>query len=464
MRVDITAEGYDVVIDTDAFEDERWSPVVSGPKRCRREYAEALTVCPGRPVTAREPGMAERTRTWALSLWAAVALIAVGNAVLTVLAWGELKSTDSYTNLFGSVASLLYVSLGVIVVLRVANRIGWLLIALALTFSTMCLTSAYAVLAVLTHPGALPAGEQVGTVSEWLFIPTFVLMAYMLVLFPTGALPSPRWRPVATTILVVTALQALLFLVAPRSVGVPAPGGTSLVYDNPMALPSLGSVGRSLGTLNAIAVVYLSLLGLGVVALVGRYRRGRGEVRHQILWVALMAGMGLALQAVASAGQVSCGCDNPVVTIVANLLQGAVALIGVPLAITVAILKYRLYQIERLVNGAIVYGFLTITLGAVYLASVLVLQAVLSPLTTQSDVAVAGSTLAAAALFQPARSRIQAAVDRRFYRNRYDATRTLDAFATRLRHELDLETVAGDLRSAVHETWQPEHVSLWLRR
>ncbi len=407
--------------------------------------------------------MAGRARWWALGLWGVVAMLGFGNAILTAMAWPDLASADSYTNLFGSLASLFYATLGVIVVVRASNGIGWLLIAVAVNFVTMCLTSAYAVVAVSTHPGALPAGKQVGTVSELLFIPLFVLMAYMLVVFPTGHLPSARWRSATTIVLGLTALQAVIFLVAPRQVSLPAPGGVSLVFENPLALERIGSVGSQLGTLDALGGVYLALLALAVVALVVRYRHGRVEVRQQILWVALTAAAGLALQAVASAGQLGCGCNQPPVTVVANFAQGLIVLVAVPLAITVAILKYGLYQIERLVNRALVYGALTMTLGAVYLGTVLILQLLLNPITTQSDVAVAGSTLAAAALFRPARLRIQRAVDRRFYRNRYDASRTLDAFATRLRHEVDLKLVARDLRSAVDETWQPTHVSLWLR-
>ena len=139
------------------------------------------------------------------------------------------------------------------------------------------------------------------------------------------------------------------------------------------------------------------------------------------------------------------------------------ALLGIPSAITVAILKYHLYQVDKILNRALVYGGLTIILGAVYLLSVLLLQLVPSPITDQSDVAVAASTLAAAALFRPARRRIQEAVDRRFYRSRYDATSTLDAFGAQLRHEVDLDAVARDLQAAVDKTWQPDHVSVWLR-
>jgi hypothetical protein len=285
----------------------------------------------------------------------------------------------------------------------------------------------------------------------------------MLLVFPTGYLPSARWRSATTIVLALTALQAVVFLLAPRQVSLPAPGGVSLVFENPLAIERIGSFGTRLGTLDALGGVYIALLALAVVALVVRYRHGRVEVRQQILWIALTTAAGLALQAVASAGQLGCGCDQPPVAVVANFAQGLIVLIAVPLAITVAILKYRLYQVERLVNRALVYGALTVTLGAVYLGAVLVLQILLNPITTRSDVAVAGSTLAAAALFRPARLRIQRAVDRRFNRNRYDASRTLEAFTAQLRHEVDLNAVARDLRSAVDETWQPNHVSLWLR-
>ena len=407
--------------------------------------------------------MAGRARSWALILWLATAVVAVGNAVLNTIAWSDLAVVDSYTNMASSVASIFYATLGVIVVVRASNRIGWLLLAVALMFATMSLTSAYAVVAVLTHPGALAAGKLVGAASEWLFIPVFALMAVMLLVFPTGLLPSPRWRPATATVLAIVTLTPLSSSSPPARWACPRRGGVSLVYDNPVALERLGSFGGRFGSLNGLAVVYLVLLALALVALVVRYRQGSTEVRRQILWVVLVVGVGLALQVVATLAQVACGCAQSPVAATANLAQGVVALVGVPLAITIAILKYRLYQIERLVNRALVYTALTVTLGAVYLGSVLLLQLVLDPITTQSDVAVAASTLAAAALFQPARHRIQRAVDRRFYRNRYDATTTLDSFAAQLRHELDLDTVAGDLRSAVHETWQPTHVSLWLR-
>jgi hypothetical protein len=404
-----------------------------------------------------------RTRALCAWLWGASAALSATTAVLTAMAWSELKPVDQVLAPINPVATLLYASLGVLVVLRVANRIGWMLLAVAVVSGAQFATTMYALVAVRTHPDALPAGEVVGVVSELLFLPLFVLLIGMLVLFPDGRLPSSRWRPVTAVILGICVVEGMLFTVAPRSVGIPAPGGVSLTYDNPLALDFLGDFGGRVGSLNALAAIYLPLVLLALASLIARYRRGSNEVRRQILWLALVAGVSLGLQVVASTGQLVCECSSSPVTVVAQQAQGAVALLGIPSAITVAILKYRLYQIDRILNRALVYGGLTIILGAVYLVSVLLLQLVPSPITRQSDVAVAASTLAAAALFRPARRRIQEAVDRRFYRSRYDATSTLDAFAAQLRHEVDLDSVARDLRAAADKTWQPDHVSVWLR-
>jgi hypothetical protein len=406
--------------------------------------------------------MTRRTQTWCVLLWGAAAVLSVATAVLTAMAWSDLQPVDRALAPINPAATLLYASLGVLVILRVANRIGWLLLAVAVVSGGQFATTMYAVVAVRTHP-TLPAGELVGVISELLFLALFVLLIGMLVLFPDGLLPSRRWRPAAAVVLGICAVEGVLFAVAPRTVGIPAPGGVSLTYQNPFALPFLGGLGRQVGSLNALAAIYLVLFLLALASLVTRYRRGSDDVRRQILWLALVAGVAIGLQVIASNGQLVCGCSSSPVTVVAQQVEGAVVLLGIPSAITVAILKYRLYQIDRILNRALVYGALTLTLGAVYLGSVLLLQLVLDPITTQSDVAVAGSTLAAAALFRPARRRIQRIVDRRFYRNRYDASRTLDAFAAQLRHEVDLDAVARDLRSAVDETWQPDHLSLWLR-
>jgi hypothetical protein len=407
--------------------------------------------------------MAVPTRAWCAWLWGVSAALSATTALLIVMAWSELEPVDQALAPINPVASLLYASLGVLVVLRAAHRIGWMLLAVGVVSGAQFATTMYAVVAVLTYPDTLPAGERVGMVSELLFLLLFALLIGMLVLFPAGQLPSSRWRPATAVVLGICAVEGMLFTVAPRSVGIPAPGGVSLTYDNPVALDFLGDFGRRLGSLNALAAIYLLLFLLALASLVARYRGGSNEVRRQILWLALVAGVSLGLQLVASAGQLVCECSSSPVTVVAQQAEGAVVLLGIPSAITVAILKYRLYQIDRILNRALVYGGLTVILGGVYLVSVLLLQLVPSPIAPQSDVAIAASTLAAAALFRPARRRLQDVVDRRFYRSRYDATSTLDAFAAQLRHEVDLDSVARDLRAAVDTTWQPDHVNVWLR-
>ena len=195
-----------------------------------------------------------------------------------------------------------------------------------------------------------------------------------------------------------------------------------------------------------------------------RFRRSRGEERLQLKWFVLTIVLVLTFVAAAGiAAEVAPAASgaNPVEEVCFYLaLLGVAAL---PVASAAAILKYRLYDIDLVINRALVYGALTASLAGAYLGSVLLLQLALSPLTDESDLAVAGSTLAVAALFRPARGRIQALVDRRFYRRRYDAARTLESFGGRLRDEVDLDALGADLRAAVAETVQPAHISLWLR-
>jgi hypothetical protein len=205
------------------------------------------------------------------------------------------------------------------------------------------------------------------------------------------------------------------------------------------------------GTLVAVAV-FLAI----VVSLVRRFRRAQGVERQQLKWlvysaaVILVAGIGGTIFV------------EPVSTDTSNALE-SLAVTTYPIALGVAMLRYRLYDIDVVINRTLVYGALTAILAGVYIGCVLLLQLVLDPVTSGSSLAVAVSTLAVAALFRPARARIQAAVDRRFYRRKYDAAHTLEDFSARLREQVDLDALGGELRTVVAETMQPAHVSLWLR-
>ena len=220
-------------------------------------------------------------------------------------------------------------------------------------------------------------------------------------------------------------------LPAVNPLGLGDPLGTAAEVAN-----GLGFLLLVVGTLTAIA------------SIVVRFRRSRGIERQQLKWVTVGAAL-LPLSQVPS-GDLG----------YAGLLLGALVVAG---AVAVAMLRYRLYDVDVVINRTLVYGALTAMLAAFYLGSVLLLQVLLRPLTEESNLAIAGSTLAVAALFRPARTRIQAVVDRRFYRHRYDAARTLESFGTRLRDQVALDNLSAELRTVVAETMQPAHVSLWLR-
>ena len=340
------------------------------------------------------------------------------------------------------------------------NTIGWLLQGIGLVIGLSAFADNYARYGLILDPGSVPGPDVAAALSEGAWALWIGLTGtFLLLLYPDGHLPSPRWRPVAWLSAVTTVAVFLVVDLSPgRLEESPVP-----TLSNPLVLESA----RPLFT--ALLAIVPPLLPLCIVAcavaLVRRFRRSVGIERLQLKWLAtagaLVAVLYLLAMGTSALTQVATGQAPGWV----SALQSAslLAFILLPAAIGTAILRYRLYDIDVVINRTLVYGSLTATLAGVYLGSVLLLQLVLSPLTDQSDLAVAGSTLAVAALFRPARARIQSLVDRRFYRNRYDAARTLEAFSGQLRHELDLEAVGTGLRTAVRDTVQPSHVSLWLR-
>jgi fumarate reductase subunit D len=337
---------------------------------------------------------------------------------------------------------------GLIALRRPDNAVGWILLGIALAFGLNAFGESYA---GEERPGRTAIAWT--TSSTWFVWITLNVILLPLV-YPHGRLDSPAWRKV-----VWLALGGLLLSSAGSGL---APGRIDV--DGPPLENPLGVEGGLSGALLAAGGLLLAASAiLAAVALVRRFRRARGRARQQIKWFALVVAGAVVLIGVALATGISDeAADGPVLSVpqVAWLSALVLMVLVLPATTAMAILRHRLYDIDVVIRRTLVYGALTATLAATYLGLVL-----LSGLAVgESDVAIAVATLAVAALFQPARARIQAAVDRRFYRRRYDAARTLEAFGRRQRQQIDLEALGADLRGVVRETVQPAHVSLWLRR
>ena len=401
----------------------------------------------------------------ALTVLGSTVVVAVAGLALTVAEWSDLSAADAFTNPGGLVAGVFYAALGVLIIRRVGNVIGWILLAEGLGLAVICATSAYAIFGIATHPGSVPGAKLVGAFSEWTFIPILAGIAFLFLVFPTGTLPSPRWRPFAGLVVVVSAVSLVCLIVTPRLVALAAPGGVSVRYPNPLGIEALRTFPliRLFGTIDGLATLSIAFFAGQFVALVVRYRRGDPASRQQIKWLAFTAVAALAFQLVAVLAGSACGCDlgtSPVPAI-ASTATGLTALFGIPAAIALAILKYRLYEIDRIINRALVYGLLTAILAGVYVGLAVGLGSVAG--SNASSVVIAGSTLVVAALFRPVRRRIQELIDRRFYRRKYDSQRTLEAFSTRLRDHVDLDELHAHLLAVVDETVRPASMSLWLR-
>ena len=335
---------------------------------------------------------------------------------------------------------------------RPANPVPWLFCAAGLLGITGSFARAYASYALFAEiPGAAHVAGLQGTLSALGLIAIFI----GLTLFPSGALPSSRWRPAAWVILSIIGLISLVSFAAAPTVYV---NDQFPEIDNPFFLATLSPY-LSLAVAPArLAAVPLALLPAAVV--VTRLRRSSGIERQQLKWVAYTGTLSAMLPLVIFLLAWAMNSPSPWgLTILLPVLFA-----GIPISAGIAILRHRLYDIDVLINRTLVYGATTATLVATYALGVLAAHALLRPFTQGNELAVAVSTLAVAALIQPVRRRIQSAVDRRFYRSRYDAARTLDAFGTRLRDEVDIDALRHDLIDVVRDTMEPAHASVWLRR
>jgi hypothetical protein len=421
----------------------------------------------------------EGTRAAAWLAWSLAGLCVamfVATITLSVLArsaqasssWGAERGVRDLLASITFLPFLVFPMVGALIASRRPhNPIGWILLADGLLWMLISAFEIYSVYGVV-KPGSVPFPVAIAALNNGLWVPTVGLLGtYVLLLFPDGRLLSRRWRPLAWLSGVVIVLLSITGIFTPEP------------------LQNLGGVQNPFGLegqrwVAAVGWVVLPLLPLCMLAsalsLVLRYRRSGGDVREQIKWIAFAASfMGVLYLGIMSAGTVMWVVSAPETPIElgARSLWGAIlenvtvlSFACIPVAIGFAVLKYRLYDIDLIINRTLVYSLLTGALALVYFGGVATTQALFRALTGQvkhPQLAIVVSTLVIAALFNPLRRRIQAFIDRRFYRSKYDAAKTLEAFSAKLRDETDLDALSDDLVGVVRETMQPAHVTLWLR-
>ncbi len=381
---------------------------------------------------------------------AALAVILTPFSTVTQMVTTEYDSGPLMFAVGFALVQLTMVSVGAVIASRLPrHRVGWLLLLIGVGLALRQGIGSYAEIGNSTSWGPLPADDWAAWLGDWPFVPiVFGGVVFLLHLFPTGHFPTPTWRILgqasAVIIVAVTAQSALE----------PGPLNSIETVENPV-----GATGWLLRVVDAVGKLSgglaLLVVALAVASMVSRTRRAGSVEREQIKWiVADLVFVGIFLVG-------SGTLPDPWYWIC--LLLGLAALAAMPVAAGIAIMRYRLYDIDVVINRALVYGSLTASLAGFYVGSVLLLQLTLSGLTDGSAFAVAASTLAVAALFRPVRTRIQRVVDRRFFRSRYDAGQTVEVFGVRVRDEVDLGTLSTDLLDAARTTVQPSHASLWLR-
>jgi hypothetical protein len=392
--------------------------------------------------------MRARWKTVFVWIAAAVALLAIAGS-LWLLCWGQVNGSPQ--PLQEVLQRVSYLSIGVALSLigaflalkRGDNLVSWITLGAGLSLSLAAFVEQYSHLAVTqaVWPAAIPALW----LAQWVWMLPYVSLVMLLLYYPTGRLLSPRWRWVLRFSLL--AYLSLAIIVAFSATLDPGEAGIGTVIANPIGFlptPNESTLIIFIGVM--LSTVAVALLGLGL-----RFYRARGIEREQMKWL-LFAG------AIFVVTMIPEFLNLPWVGVISNVVS-----LGIPLAIAVAILRYNLFEIDVIIRRTTAYAIITALLALIYFGSVVLLQRLLSPLTGESTPAVVLSTLLIAALFLPVRRRVQDAIDRRFNRTRYDAQRTLEAFAATVRNETDLDALTAELLRVIQETMQPESLSFWLK-
>src|SRR5919112_820251 len=401
-------------------------------------------------------GMSSRATTWLAWSLCALSLALTALSLLLFILNLSYPNTHLYEPwLDNTLTAVFYPSVGAIVASRrPQNPVGWLLCLYGLVISISYFCAEYAIYALLAQPDSLPAGEALAWIVSWILPILNGLQVFYILLFPTGRLPSRRWRWLGWLTVIYVVVGVILGAFSSGALlGMLGP------IQNPLGIECFSNI-----YYKAVVFTMASLLTLAAaLAVFMRLRRAIGVERQQIKWFAY------AVVAYVSAGILAYliprVIDTPLWFERVGFALNIAFIPAIPIAIGIAILRYRLYDIDLLINRTLVYGSLTLMLALVYFGGVTATQVVFRALTGQEEqpqLTIVVSTLVIAALFTPLRRGIQSFIDRRFYRSKYDARKTLEAFSARLRDETDLNALSDDLVGVVRETMQPAHVSLWL--
>ena len=383
-----------------------------------------------------------RALPWVL-LAITVAFMIAGRALEMVVRQNrEIEDSGVLGEIAMGLAFLGFPAVGALVASRQPrNSIGWLLLGIGALAAVGVFCMAWSVL-IYEDGFDLPGGVLAAWIANWFWYPLITLIpTFLLLLFPTGRLPSRRWRPVAWVAGAITVSVTVLPMLQ-----------RVLVVEEQRVRNPIGFIqGDVEGRLEPVFLALIGVMVLCVISLIVRFVRGRGQERQQLKWAAVAA---VAFGVVLPLGE---WLGLPEILF-------PIALLMLPVAFGIAILKYRLYDIDVVINRTLVYGTLTAILVGAYALGVLVFRALLDPITGDNDLAIAASTLGVAALVGPARRNVQTFIDRRFYRSRYDAEQTLGEFSRRVRDEVDLEALSSELRQVVTRTMHPSHAQVWLVR
>jgi hypothetical protein len=400
--------------------------------------------------------LARLTTAWRIWLAWCLTTSVVAFTVIHLVLWTLAEPVPGASDTRGRAGiSIAFAAVGALVVTRrPRNTVGWLLCGIGFSFSLHGALDAYALHAVASGRAAdLPGATTAAMIVECSRRVEMVLaFVFLPLLFPTGRLPSPRWRLVAW----LGGLSLLLSMVTCAIRPGPVMASQVVVAANPLGIAAAADLLAGLGAIARWGLDLLAVLAVGSVAL--RFRHAQGVERLQLKWFAYAI---VSIVVFDLLSTIVLLISHPS-ELLLDVIESTVAL-GLPVALGLAVLRYRLYEIDRLVNRTVVYGLLTVLLGLVYAAGVVVLGQFLTPTGGSSELPVAASTLVAAALFRPLRHRVQRSVDRRFNRRHYDAAGTIETFSRRLRHQIDLETISAELLDVVDRTMEPTSASLWLR-